>query len=143
VNDRARGWHGSFAAALRRRYPHAQQEFIKHISHDRIELGSNVIVDLDAEIAIVSMVAQAGYGPSKTPRLRYEALRECLVELAREARARSASVHMPRIGTGEAGGRWSVVSGLVDEELVAQGVPVTVYDPPGRANTASQPELPL
>ncbi|MFE3494555.1 hypothetical protein [Streptomyces sp. NPDC059175] len=39
-----------------------------------------------------------------------------------------ASVHMPRIGCGLAGGRWSRVEPLVVERLVARGVAVTVYD---------------
>ncbi|GAA2522382.1 hypothetical protein GCM10010423_14150 [Streptomyces levis] len=37
-------------------------------------------------------------------------------------------MHMPRIGCGLAGGRWARVEPLVEERLVRQGIPVTVYD---------------
>ena len=35
---------------------------------------------------------------------------------------------MPRIGCGLAGGKWSVVEPLIEQQLVAAGVAVTVYD---------------
>jgi hypothetical protein len=41
-----------------------------------------------------------------------------------------ASVHMPRIGCGLAGGDWNVGGKIVGEELANVGVPVTVYDFP-------------
>ena len=41
-----------------------------------------------------------------------------------------ASVHMPRIGTGHAGGSWEIIEELVLDTLVHQGVPVTVYSLP-------------
>ena len=49
-----------------------------------------------------------------------------------------ASVHMPRIGTGQAGGSWSIIEDLVDNELCAHGVPVTVYDLPNQRLPNSQ-----
>jgi O-acetyl-ADP-ribose deacetylase (regulator of RNase III) len=39
-----------------------------------------------------------------------------------------ASVHMPRIGCGLAGGDWSRVEPLILRRLVERGVAVTVYD---------------
>ncbi len=42
--------------------------------------------------------------------------------------AERASVHMPRIGCGLAGGKWEVVEPLIEEHLSAKGVAVTIYD---------------
>ncbi len=39
-----------------------------------------------------------------------------------------ASVHMPRIGCGLAGGKWSRVEPLVTERLAKRDIAVTVYD---------------
>ena len=39
---------------------------------------------------------------------------------------------MPRIGSGQAGGSWTIISELIETEVCAAGVPVTVYDLPGR-----------
>ena len=78
------------------------------------------------------MVSQHGYGPSPRPRIRYDALQACLRLLAKVATECSASVHMPRIGCGEAGGSWGIVQELVETELVTRGVVVTVYDLPDK-----------
>jgi len=40
---------------------------------------------------------------------------------------------MPRLGSGESGGSWDTVQEMVQDALVADGIPVTVYDlPPKR-----------
>jgi O-acetyl-ADP-ribose deacetylase (regulator of RNase III) len=64
------------------------------------------------------------------PRVRYDALQSCLYELANVARDKEATVHMPRIGCGQAGGRWEVVSELIYDALCRHGITVTVYDLP-------------
>lgn len=45
-----------------------------------------------------------------------------------EAAELGASVHMPRIGCGLAGGKWSRIEPLIERRLAGRGVPVTVYD---------------
>ena len=60
--------------------------------------------------------------------VRHEAVDTALDHLAGHALELGAPVHVPRIGCGLAGGRWSRVEPLVEERLVERGVPVTVYD---------------
>ncbi|GDY61403.1 hypothetical protein SAV14893_007960 [Streptomyces avermitilis] len=60
--------------------------------------------------------------------VRYEAIDAALGLLADRAVALDASVHLPRIGCGLAGGTWSRVEPLITERLVRRGIPVTVYD---------------
>ena len=49
---------------------------------------------------------------------------------------------MPRIGTGEAGGSWNIVEGIIQDALVSRGIRVTVYDLPSRrADVPRQPAL--
>lgn len=55
-------------------------------------------------------------------------MREGLARVARFAGQHAATIHMPRIGTGLAGGDWEEVSQVIREELIAKGIPVTVYD---------------
>jgi hypothetical protein len=49
---------------------------------------------------------------------------------------------MPRIGCGEAGGSWNIVGELVETNLVARGISVTVYDQPGKDAVERQPSIP-
>ena len=51
-----------------------------------------------------------------------------VVKLAVAAKELGASVHMPRIGTGLAGGKWELIEPLILEKLIAAGVKVYVYD---------------
>jgi len=39
-----------------------------------------------------------------------------------------ASVHMPRIGCGLAGGTWDQFQPLIEETLLAANIPVFIYD---------------
>jgi hypothetical protein len=74
----------------------------------------------------------SGYEPGAGPPVRYEAIHECLTALVVHARALDASVHMPRIGCGLAGGVWSEVEPLILGTLCAAGIPTVVYDLPAR-----------
>lgn len=64
------------------------------------------------------------------PPIRYNALRKALQRVAEEANRIGASIHMPRIGCGLAGGTWDEVGTIVQQELADKGIAVTVYDFP-------------
>lgn len=132
VNDRAHRWGGGFALAVRKRYPDAQIDFSNWVHEDpaRLCLGASRIFAIREDLFLFSMVAQEGYGPSRQPRIRYQQLEVCLEALVNAARHQGATVHVPRIGCGQAGGSWSIVGELVDHALCRQGVGVTVYDLP-------------
>lgn len=90
-------------------------------------LGETQVVMVEKGLAVVNMIAQEGTRTgSKGPPIRYEALRTCLGHVRGYADSFKASVHMPRIGTGLAGGDWRVIEPIIQEQL--QGVSVYVYD---------------
>ena len=135
VNDRALHWGGGIARQTAKKYPDAEASFSKWMSAlGRGALGAVHISDVEEMIAIASLVGQAGFGPSPTARIRYRALEKALITVSNEALERRASVHMPRIGTGDASwdasGDWSTIENIVQDTLVRKGVKVTVYDPP-------------
>jgi hypothetical protein len=132
VNDRAVKWAPrGFVAAVRRRWPAAQEDFSSWVTKipQRERLGKVHLWSLH-DVTIASMIAQVGWGPSPTPRIRYSALASCLAEVSRQAKGSGATVHMPRIGTGQAGGSWDVIEELLSDGLLAQGIPTVIYDPP-------------
>lgn len=49
--------------------------------------------------------------------------------LTQQANSRQASVHMPRIGAGLAGGKWEEIEPIIIRTLSAKNIPVLVYDP--------------
>lgn len=134
VNDKTMNWGGrGFAYNVKKRLPEVQDNFQKWVlaNPNNLSLGSTHVSLLSDECIIVSMVAQHGYGPSVKPRIRYGALMNCLERLAEVAVEESATVHMPRIGTGNAGGNWSIIQELIQDTLLRRGIQVTVYDLPG------------
>jgi O-acetyl-ADP-ribose deacetylase (regulator of RNase III) len=133
VNDATANWGGrGFASAVGHKWPAVHADFHAWVAQDRgsLSLGRSHYTALDAERGIFHMVAQHGYGPSAKPRIRYAALETCLEALGALAVERSASVHMPRIGTGQAGGSWDVIRDMILASVCARGIRVTVYDLP-------------
>jgi O-acetyl-ADP-ribose deacetylase (regulator of RNase III) len=145
VNDGAITWGGGgFALAVKRRWPSAQKEFTSIVTSNKrsLRLGNVVICEIGEGLTLVSIVAQHGYGPSPFPRIRYGALKDSLDQVAQLARERGASVHMPRLGTGLAGGSWPVVEEIVNDTLIQFGISVTVYDlPQGKEKRKAQGDL--
>jgi hypothetical protein len=142
VNDKTPNWGGrGFAQALRGAWPKVQEDFQNWALSSRSEFRLSAVRWCKAErdLMVASLVAQQGYGDSTQPRIRYAALRSGLVEVAREAREMKASVHMPRIGAGHAGGSWTIIEELVRTTCCESGVQVTVYDLPG-ATPPSEPQ---
>jgi O-acetyl-ADP-ribose deacetylase (regulator of RNase III) len=86
----------------------------------------------DPGLYVANMIAQRGYSKPGHPALSYAYLTTCLIKLQKIAAAMrpQATVHMPRIGCGLAGGDWNKVSLLIEHFLVDYGVPVMVYDLP-------------
>lgn len=131
VNDATPNWGAGFGKLIQKKWPIVQQNFRESwLTSSRKQLGDVFITDADKNLKVCQLVCQHGYGASDRPRLRYAALRNCLTSLRDQALNERATVHMPRIGTGEAGGSWSLVSALIDEVLCAAGLSVTVYDLP-------------
>lgn len=126
------GWGKGFVLAISKRWPApeaAYRAWHKDRSKNDFGLGAIQVVQVDPYLWVANMVAQRGMkAGSNGPPIRYEAVRDCLKKLAIEANRQEASVHMPRIGCGLAGGRWEEIEPIILDELVSQGIEVTVYD---------------
>lgn len=142
VNDRAIIWGAGFARVVRKTWPLAQGAFRTWALNGRnLVLGNVHFQEVDESLTIASMVCQHGFGPSPKPRIRYLSLEKCLEQVAGYASSRKATIHMPRIGCGQAGGSWSIVSELIENMLSDKGLNVTVYDLPGQEFREKQPSL--
>jgi O-acetyl-ADP-ribose deacetylase (regulator of RNase III) len=126
------GWGKGFVLAVSKRWPGpeaAYRAWHKDRSKNDFGLGALQLVRVEPLIWVANMVAQRGMKRgSNGPPIRYDAVRSCLRTLAVEAGKLGASVHMPRIGCGLAGGKWEEVEPIILEELASRGVEATVYD---------------
>ncbi|MFF3846129.1 Appr-1-p processing protein [Streptomyces sp. NPDC002328] len=126
------GWGKGFVLALSRRWPQpeaAYRAWHRGRAANDFGLGAAQFVQVEPYVWVANLVGQRGTRTgSKGVPVRYEAIDAALALLADKAAELDASVHMPRIGCGLAGGKWSRVEPLITERLVKRGIAVTVYD---------------
>ena len=100
-----------------------------HRSGDNFVLGEIQVVPVAENLSVANMIAQCGLKGADNPRpIRYGAVQSCLQKLAETALASGASIHLPRIGCGRAGGRWDHIEPILNHALIQRGIPVYVYD---------------
>jgi O-acetyl-ADP-ribose deacetylase (regulator of RNase III) len=126
------GWGKGFVLAVSRRWTDpeaAYRRWHRERAANDFGLGAVQLVQVESYIWIANMIGQRGMKTgSKGPPIRYEAVDECLGKLGDFASEKAASVHMPRIGCGLAGGRWERIEPLIESRLLSRGIAVHVYD---------------
>lgn len=124
------GWGKGFVVALSKRWKQPERAYRQwHASGENFQLGNVQFVEVEPDIVVANIIGQHKIkSHSSIPPIRYEAVRAGLQQVARYAISNTASVHMPRIGAGLAGGKWEEIETIISEELTRKGISVTVYD---------------
>ncbi|MDI6103967.1 macro domain-containing protein [Actinoplanes sp. NEAU-A12] len=126
------GWGKGFVLAVSRRWPKPERDYRawhRGRAGNDFGLGAVRLVQVLPDTWVANMIGQRGIKRgSSGPPIRYDAVQRCLTTLADRATELGASVHMPRIGCGLAGGRWERIEPLIADALCARNIPVTVYD---------------
>ena len=125
-------WGKGFVLAISRRWKTPEDSYRKAFSSpEKPALGDVQFVAVSDTITVANLIGQHGVarkGSRGEPPIRYLALRQGLEKVATFALAQGASVHMPRIGCGLAGGTWDKIEPLIHESLLLRNIPVFVYD---------------
>lgn len=123
-------WGAGFVVALSKRWPEPEAMFRTWSRFsDDFGLGAVQMVKVEDDIWVANIIGQHELAhKGGVPPIRYDAVRDGLAKVQTEAKKLGASIHMPRIGCGLAGGRWDIIKALIDETL--DGLQVTVYDLP-------------
>ena len=128
------GWGRGFVTAISKRWPEPEQRYRswhRGETGQTFALGEVQLVPLADDLFVANLIGQRDVRPQNgVPPIRYEALRSGLRKVADEALRLRASVHMPRIGCGLAGGTWEEVGQIVQAELADKAISVFVYDLP-------------
>jgi O-acetyl-ADP-ribose deacetylase (regulator of RNase III) len=125
-------WGAGFVLAVSARWPEPEAEYRKWHA-DRAEndfgLGAVQLVQVEQYIWVANLIGQRGIGTgSHGPPIRYPAVDAGLAKVGDGALSLDASVHMPRIGCGLAGGKWDQIEPLIEKNLSARDITVTVYE---------------
>jgi len=126
------GWGKGFVVAISKRWPEpekAYREWYRNRAKNNFALGAIQLVQVSEYMYIGNMIAQQGIKTgSKGVPIRYDAVKTCLEKIVDHAKELNASVHMPRIGCGLAGGKWSNIEPLIEDTLLNNEIDVYVYD---------------
>jgi O-acetyl-ADP-ribose deacetylase (regulator of RNase III) len=130
-NDLGR-WGKGFVMVISKRWPGPEEAYRKWFAEreqNSFALGDIQTVRIDADLIVCNMIGQHGVqAVDGVAPIRYEAVEKCLEKLSDVARQFCASVHMPRIGCGLAGGTWDRIEPTLQRTLCRDDVHVFVYD---------------
>lgn len=126
-------WGKGFVLAISKRWSKPEQVYKDSFKQEpKPSLGDTQFVQVEESLTVANIIGQHGV---RSPRnktapapIRYDAVEQGLTAVASFAVDRGASVHMPRIGCGLAGGKWEEIELIIERTLVAKGVDVFVYD---------------
>jgi O-acetyl-ADP-ribose deacetylase (regulator of RNase III) len=125
------GWGKGFVLAISKRWKAPENNYRAwYSSQEDFELGNVQFVQVENDIWIANLIGQHKINKDElgNPPIRYEAISKGLNTVAQFAKVHDAAVHMPRIGCGLAGGTWEKIEPLIMENLIQNGIAVTVYD---------------
>jgi O-acetyl-ADP-ribose deacetylase (regulator of RNase III) len=131
-------WGAGFVVAISKRWKSPEMEYRKWYKErePRFDLGEVQIVQVednsDGKIFVCNIIGQRGIGiqNGQIP-LRYEALEmgfRKIIKTIRNDNHTNATIHMPRIGCGLAGGDWEVVDRIIQATFCINDIQVFVYD---------------
>lgn len=124
-------WGKGFVMALSNKWEEPEKEYREWAkSNSALQLGDVQFVQVTPDMWVANLIGQRDVirGMDGSPPVRYDAIRKGLIRVSAFARQMQATVHMPRIGCGLAGGTWDQIEPLIVHELTAAGVETFVYD---------------
>lgn len=117
-------WGAGFVLALSAKWTYPEQHYR---ARQKYPLGNADVLQVEEDVHVANMIAQHGVksDANDTPPIRYLSLTEALYKVNTIANEMGATLHMPRIGCGLAGGEWSAVEAVIKKTVT---VDVIVYD---------------
>lgn len=126
VCNNVRKWGAGFVLALSKKWDEPERDYRER---NNLSLGNVSFVSVENDITVANMIAQEGVASNyfdlhKSP-IRYDALIDCLIKVNDYCSQQDATLHLPRIGSGLAGGKWNIIETLIEDYI---NVPICVYD---------------
>jgi len=122
-------WGAGFVMALSRKWEEPEREYREWSKYGRLTLGEVQFVSVGGRTLIANLVGQRGLrGPDNPSPVNYGAIATGMRKVGEKAQLHRASIHMPRMGCGLAGGSWDMIEAILKETV--GDLPVTVYDLP-------------
>ncbi|WP_408026996.1 macro domain-containing protein [Tenacibaculum litoreum] len=125
------GWGKGFVMAISKRWKAPEKEYRNwYKTKENFNLGEVQFIQVEEDLWVANLIGQHKVRKDENgnPPIRYEAIQLGLQKVYEKAKELNASVHMPRIGCGLAGGTWDKIEPLIIKELIKKSISTTVYD---------------
>ncbi len=125
------GWGKGFVMAVSKRWKEPEIKYREWFAgKDNFQLGEVQFINVETGLWVANVIGQHKINTDEkgNPPIRYDAIEAGLKKVGVFAASVNASVHMPRIGCGLAGGTWDKIEPLIMETLVKNKIAVSVYD---------------
>jgi O-acetyl-ADP-ribose deacetylase (regulator of RNase III) len=128
-NDEGK-WGKGFVLAVSRRWTEPERTYRSAFEKPPFPaLGDVQFVKVAEDLTVANLIGQHGVRSARSkapPPIRYPAVKTGLEKVAEFVVRQNATVAMPRIGSGLAGGSWEEIEKIVEQTL--GDVEVQVYD---------------
>lgn len=117
------------AKGIKATFPAAYEADLRTSSGDRAKLGTCTAAQFDqngSPLIVVNAYTQFDYRGSG-PKVNYEALRSCFRWIKKHYSGKR--IGFPKIGAGLAGGDWSKIAAIIDEELAGEDAMLVEFAP--------------
>ena len=125
------GWGKGFVMAISKRWKKPENQYREWFkSKDVFKLGKVQFVQVEEDLWVANLIGQHKINKDENGNapIRYDAIEQGLEAVASFAIENKASIHMPRIGCGLAGGKWEMIEPIILKTLSDNNIEVTVYD---------------
>jgi len=125
------GWGKGFVMAVSKRWKLPEQSYRNwYRSKENFSLGAVQFVQVETDIWVANLIGQHKVNKDERGNapIRYEAVLAGLDKIGVFAAENNATVHMPRIGCGLAGGTWDQIEPLLNSAIADRDILITVYD---------------
>lgn len=125
------GWGKGFVMAISKKWKKPENQYREWFrSKDGFELGKVQFVQVEEDLWVANLIGQHKINKDENGNapIRYDAIEDGLNKIALFAKENNATIHMPRIGCGLAGGKWEIIEPIILETLSENNIEVTVYD---------------
>jgi O-acetyl-ADP-ribose deacetylase (regulator of RNase III) len=125
------GWGKGFVMAISKRWIEPEKEYRNWFkTQNNFLLGQVQFVKVENDIWIANLIGQHKINKDESGNapIRYDAIKVGLNKVAKFAQENNATIHMPRIGCGLAGGTWDKIEPLIKESLTKKNIETFVYD---------------
>lgn len=125
------GWGKGFVMAISKRWGKPEKHYREWFkTKDDFGLGQVQFVQVEEDLWVANLIGQHKINKDENGNapIRYSSILKGLEQVGQFANDKNATVHMPRIGCGLAGGTWDKVEPLIESSLTKNNIQVTVYD---------------